>query len=196
MTIFGIAALGISAVAVILSNKSLGIKAEDVPHSWNHYAAVTPTESTAGNKEYWVCCAHKEVVFTTPTEGTVTEAANPDFAGVEAGTENNAAYVSNVKANTSNLGYEKMSKTGAAEETWEHVDGFNTVVEEIDVPALPVNSYGCNFTAKNGTDTVGGITVEGAWKHLLNSDNIIDVFRFHISSFSVDCNQCGCSCCT
>lgn len=172
MTIFGIAALGISAVAVILSNKSLGIKAEDTPHSWNHYAAVTPTESTAGNKEYWVCCAHKEVVFTTPTEGTVTEAANPDFAGVEAGTENNAAYLSNVKNNTFNIGYTKMSKTGAEEETWEHVEGFNTILEDVDVVALPVDSFGSNFATKNGTDTIGGSAIEGAWKHVLDSNNI------------------------
>lgn len=87
-----LAVSGILAGIVATASGVSAIIAEENTHSHttscsiHHYAAVSPTASKAGVKEYWICCNDPmhTVSFEAPTTGDITDAAHPsDFAVAE-----------------------------------------------------------------------------------------------------------------
>lgn len=153
---------GVAASTLMCGETFLNLSATE-DHSWNHYAAVAPTETTAGNLEYWACCTHHEISLTEPTAGTITDATNPDFASVEAGTEYNEAYLYAAERNTTNIGYEFMAKTGAETPTYVPVGDPLENVKPADIGlTTEPNNYGSSAKKRSPADDAGGGAVAGA----------------------------------
>ena len=87
-----LAVSGVLAGIALAANGVSSIIAEENTHSHtancsiHHYAAISPTASKAGVKEYWICCNDPmhTVSFEAPTTGDITDATHPaDFAVAE-----------------------------------------------------------------------------------------------------------------
>ena len=87
-----LAVSGVLAGIALAANGVSSIIAEENTHSHtancsiHHYAAISPTASKAGVKEYWICCNDPmhTVSFEAPATGDITDATHPaDFAVAE-----------------------------------------------------------------------------------------------------------------
>lgn len=63
-----------SAVAAVQLGKTLNLHATEV-NTWKHFAAVMPTDTTKGIREYWTDCISQGPLFTAP-EGVKAQDAN------------------------------------------------------------------------------------------------------------------------
>lgn len=79
-----LAVSGVLAGMVIATNGVSAIIAEENTHVHgdnciiHHYAAISPTASKAGVKEYWICCndPNHSISFEAPTTGQITDATH------------------------------------------------------------------------------------------------------------------------
>lgn len=76
--LFGVASLAVVAAAGLAVKPVFTKTIAECDHSGNHYTELAATATTAGTKEYWVCCSCHEHFFTQPVSGTW---ANAGVAG-------------------------------------------------------------------------------------------------------------------
>lgn len=82
---------GMAGILLVAGDSLKAAIAEEETHAHtatcniHHYNEVAPTSSTAGVKEYWICCddpGHK-VSFTAPTTGNISDATHVEGFAVE-----------------------------------------------------------------------------------------------------------------
>mgnify|MGYP003297141827 CR=1 FL=1 len=108
------------AMVTVLATKkggnSFGTLAGDDCEGY-HYAQVDPTKSTAGHREFWVCCKHHEISLTQPGDGRYVDQDEDKMVGGLASTH--AAYLPVLNETDYTLVRSlETSRYGKMTETW------------------------------------------------------------------------------
>ncbi len=74
--------LVLGTVMAVKANENPVALTADASLVYKHYAAVDPTKTKGGIREYWVSCKDSSHYFSAPTDGKIEEGTNP-LTGVE-----------------------------------------------------------------------------------------------------------------